>query len=198
MLDSDPFSVRGFARQRGVTLIETTIALGILLVLISGVAQLFAFTASTSSDIRHRTMSLWLARAKLAQLESLRFIIEELPGGTTLVFTDTVTDLGRDPPGINGAGLQPSPADALVVPHAGYVDYLDEWGRWVGAGPAPPPGAIYTRRWTVSRTGAHPREVALFQVIATRVSTASAVTGEALLKHPDVVRGVGGGARRVQ
>ena len=60
-------------------------------------------------------------------------------------------DLSRDPPSGRGRGLAPGPvgAGALTANLAGYVDYLDARGAWIGTGPQPPPGTSYIRRWSI-------------------------------------------------
>jgi hypothetical protein len=42
-----------------------------------------------------------------------------------------------------------SPPGALDENTPGFVDFLDDRGRWVSAGPAAPPAAVFVRRWSI-------------------------------------------------
>ena len=58
------------AADRGFTLIETIIAIGILAGAIVSLGQLVAVCTSTNATAQHRTKSAWLAQQKLEQLRS--------------------------------------------------------------------------------------------------------------------------------
>jgi hypothetical protein len=68
-----------------------------------------------------------------------------------------------------GSGLRASPADALAANAAGFADYLDDRGRWVGGGPAIPATAVFIRRWSIRPLGAAPDRTLVIQVLVTTV-----------------------------
>jgi competence protein ComGC len=181
---------------RGVTLIETIIALGIIAVLVVTMATLMAVGREVMWATRHEAVALALARARLEQLEGLAFSIYALASGGTVEITDLVTDLSQAAPGVGGRGLSTGPADALIDPQAGYVDYLDAQGQWVGADPSAARRAAYTRRWTVRRIGSGSTEIVTFEVMVAPQAVALRVRGENVLRQPGVVRLVGVRSRR--
>ena len=83
--------------------------------------------------------------------------------------TDTATDLSQDPMAGGGAGLSSSPAGALLRNTAGYCDYLDKHGVWVGNGGSPPTAAVFIRRWSVARLPWSPSDSLVLQVLVTTV-----------------------------
>jgi hypothetical protein len=86
-----------------------------------------------------------------------------------LLVTDATTDITRAPEAAaGGAGLGPSPPDALRRNIPGYVDYVDGFGSVRGTGPAPPPAAVYTRRWSVEPLPADSENTLVLQVVVTR------------------------------
>jgi hypothetical protein len=54
---------------------------------------------------------------------------------------------------------------AIDGPVSGFVDYLDERGRWVGEGNTPPPEAVFVRRWSIEPAGAAADAVVLQVVV---------------------------------
>ena len=120
------------AGARGITLIETIVALGLILVLLVTMAALMAMGRQVVVATRAEAVALALGRARLEQLEGLAFSTYGLAAGGTVEITDLVTDLSAPEPAIGGRGVGGSPPDALARPRPGYVDYLDEGGRWVG------------------------------------------------------------------
>lgn len=131
--------------ERGFTLIEVLVALGLLTVAALSGLQLLAMATGSMAAARTQSLAASLAASRMEQLRGLRFELD----AAGLRVTDTSTDLTVDPPGAGGAGLSPSGPAALDADLAGYVDFLDGRGRWVGNGPGPPPGAALVRRWSV-------------------------------------------------
>lgn len=181
--------------QRGITLVEATIGLGILATVAIVVAALLMAGRGATSRSREASIALWLARGRLEQLESLTFSVTRLPVGSEVLLTDGVTDLSRDLPALGGAGLAPSPPDSLSRDRPGYVDYLDEYGRWVGADPGVLPQASYVRRWAIARAGAGASELVAFDVIVFPARHAAAADRD-VLRLAGVVRLSGARARR--
>jgi hypothetical protein len=52
---------------------------------------------------------------------------------------------------------------------AGYVDFLDEAGAWVGTGPEPPPRSVFVRRWSIDPIPSDPDNLLVLQVFVTTV-----------------------------
>ena len=194
-----PETTRAALAQRGSTLLEALIGLGLLAVLLVTMAWLIAWGRSATSASRRQTLALALARARLEQLAGLEFAREPLALGGFVEITDLVTDLSGPEPDVGGRGLANSPSDALVQSQAGYVDRLDEQGRWAGASGA---AAAYVRRWRIERLGAGASELALFDVVVMPAAIAARLDAAPepndLYADPDVVRLSGVRARRAR
>jgi hypothetical protein len=139
-----------------------------LLTLIAlGVAQLFGIAIQRNMAARYQTSTTVLAQQKLEQLRALTLGFDDVSG---LPLTDTTTNLTTEPPSSGGAGLNPSPANSLSTNTAGYVDYLDSRGNWLGTGSAAPATALYIRRWNVSPLPTNPNNTLILQVLVTTVN----------------------------
>jgi type II secretory pathway pseudopilin PulG len=182
----------------GVTLIESTIALGLIAVLVVTMAGLIAVARDVTVLTRRESIALALAQARLEELQGLTFSTYGLASGGTVEMTDFVTDLSTEMPSIGGRGLATGPADALVEPRRGYVDYLDAEGRWLGADAGAVPRASFTRRWTVRRMGAGLAEIVAFDVMVAPAAVAASASGPNVLSQPGVVRLAGMRARRAR
>lgn len=155
--------------NRGFSLIEVLISLGILSVIALGVAQLFAASTKANWVARGQTSSTALAEQKLEQLRSLTWGFDLQ--GQGLPVSDTTTNLAVTPPTASGGGLNPSPADSLDANRTGYFDYLDANGAWVGTGGAAPPGgAAFLRRWSIQPLPTNPNNTLVLQVLVSPVS----------------------------
>lgn len=121
-------------RQSGLTLVETMVALAMLLIVTTGVMGLAAVAVSTTETQGHlgaRTAEY--AQDKMEQLLALKFC----DGLTDTTQFPAITS----PPGTGLAGCSdmtngiPQSGGGLSVtaPTAGYVDYLDASGNLVGA-----------------------------------------------------------------
>ena len=141
--------------QSGMALIETMIALGVLLVVAIGVMSL-ALIAMTGTEIQGQ---LQARTSEYAQDK-----MEQLLG---LAFCDASTDttvLPANPAGGSGLAGCPVPLVSPVTgtggvggssntatPVAGYVDYLDPSGNLlVGVNGAAPAGWFYMRVWQIA------------------------------------------------
>src|SRR5512136_1503235 len=124
--------------ERGFSLIEVVIAVGLLAVLSTGIAQLFGMATKANYAAKGQTSTALLAAAKMEQLRSLTWGFDQGPNALGLPVSDLVTNLSVDPSAAGGMGLNPSPAGTLDNNVAGYVDYLDRNGQWVGNGAAAP------------------------------------------------------------
>ena len=160
-------SVRG--DTRGFTLIEVVVAVAVLVSVLAGVAGVWAMTAASIRAAREQTLAMQLARDKLEHLAALTWGVRSI-GGVDVLASDVTTNMSRVPATTDGAGTRASPADSLGASRATYADYLDAGGRWLAAGPSPPAGARFVRRWWLARTGSGSSEMLLFQVLVATVS----------------------------
>src|SRR5260370_1830288 len=108
--------------QTGMSLVETMIALGLLLVVAAGVLSLGGIALATTENQGHlAARTAEYAQDKMEQLLSLRYL-------------DTNTDTTVFPAALGGTGLQAGGSLNPAAPVAGYADYLDASGNLVVAG----------------------------------------------------------------
>ncbi len=162
-------SARLKSSERGFSIIETMIAVGLLTTISLSVAQLFAVAASRNLDARAQTSTAILAVQKMEQLRGLTWGFDTT--GLGLPASDTTTDLSTDPPSASGGGLNPSPLGTLDGNTPGYVDYIDVYGDWVGTGASPPPNTTFIRRWSVEPLPTNPNNTLILQVLVTPLRT---------------------------
>ena len=177
------------SNSRGFSLVEVLVSMGLLTAVSLGVAQLFALSTRANLIAKGQTSTTAMAEQKLEQLRGLTWGFDLQ--GQGLPLSDTTTNLAVDPPEHNGSGLNPSPSDALEQNTAGFVDFLDANGAWVGTGTTPPGSAVYIRRWSIQPLPTNPNNTLVIQVLVTpialeaaRVQTADSRTrmaGDALL-----------------
>jgi hypothetical protein len=132
-----------------------------------GSAGLSSAALNAVTAARSQTTATVLAAQKMEQLRALAF--EYADSGVLVPVTDVLTDLSLDPMAGGGAGLSSSPGGTLSTNTAGYVDYLDKHGAWTGTGAAPPPAAVFIRRWNVARLPSSPSDSLVFRVLVTTV-----------------------------
>src|SRR5436189_2019336 len=117
-------SLKSRKSQAGISLIETTMALGLLLVVSAGILGLGAIALTTTENQGHlAARTAEYAQDKMEQLLALQY-----PDGKTdtTVFPSVVTGAGT---GLTpGGGLNPN------APVAGYSDFVDKSGNQVAAG----------------------------------------------------------------
>jgi prepilin-type N-terminal cleavage/methylation domain-containing protein len=180
----------------GFTLIEVVVAVAVLVAVLSGVAGVWAMAAASTRAAREQTLAIQLARDKLEQLAALTWGVQSA-GGVDVLASDVTTNVSRVPATTDGSGTRASPPDSLGVSRATYADYLDARGRWLDAGPSPPEGARFVRRWWLARTGAGSSEMLLFQVLVATVSTdAPGPAGAWWRNHPSAIWLCGAKVRR--
>lgn len=146
--------------QSGLTLLETVVALGLLLTVSAGLLGLAAIAMTTTENQGHllaRTAEY--AQDKMEQLLALKFC--DASSDTTVLPTSTSGGQGlagcpvpfvSPATGSGGVGGSSNP-NAPVV---GYVDYLDNSGNLLvaGNGGTPPAGWKYIRVWQISSANA--------------------------------------------
>lgn len=158
----------------GFSLVEVVISMGLLTAVSLGVAQLFAVSTLANRVARGQTSTTAMAEQKMEQIRSLTwgFDLE----GLGLPLTDNTTNLAVYPHTAGGGGLNPSPADALEQNTAGFVDFLDPTGAWVGTGQTPPATAMYVRRWSIQPLPTNPNNTIVIQVLVSPLSNEQART----------------------
>ena len=149
---------------RGFTLVEVLVAMAVLSAATLGGVHLMAFATRGLHVARMQGTSALAASARLDQLRSLQFGFDS--GGAPI--TDVLTDLSVDPSGPGGNGLRTGGAATLDANVAGFVDYLDVGGGWVGNGAWPPADAVFVRRWAIEAP-AHP-DLLVLQVLVRPVA----------------------------
>lgn len=160
-------SARLRSSERGFSLAETLISVGLLATVAMGVAQLFAVSADTNRSAKAQTSAATLAAQKMEQLRSLTWGFDT--EGLGLPLSDVTTNVAVDPPTNDGAGLNPSPSGTLDTNVAGYHDFLRGDGTWAGTGGQVPPDAIYLRRWSIEPLPTNPNNTLVIQVLVTTV-----------------------------
>jgi type II secretory pathway pseudopilin PulG len=156
----------------GFSLVEVVFALGILMAVALGVAQLFAMSTRANLIGKGQTSTTALAEQKMEQLRSLTwgFDLE----GQGLPLSDTSTNLAVNPPTPTGSGLNPSPSNSLEQNTSGFVDFVDAQGNWVGTGTTPPPTAAFVRRWSIQPLPTNPNNTLVLQVLVSPLSNEQA------------------------
>jgi hypothetical protein len=130
--------------ELGFSLVETMVALSVLLVVTAGVLPLTVWTLKMTENhgnLMARTTEY--AQDKLEQLMAL-------------AYGDVVSDTRVFPAVTNGgSGLSPGGSVNPAAPLDGYVDYLTVDGALLpSAGGAPPDGWYYQRLWLIEEIGA--------------------------------------------
>lgn len=110
--------------QAGISLIETMIALALLLIAAAGIMTMATVAMSTTETQGHlAARTAEYAQDKMEQLLALQYPDK---GTDTTVFPSTITGAGTGL--LPGGGLNPN------APVAGYSDYVDSSGNPVPAG----------------------------------------------------------------
>jgi hypothetical protein len=126
--------------QAGISLIETMIALGLLLIAAAGIMTMATIAMSTTETQGHlAARTAEYAQDKMEQLLALQY-------------PDTQTDTTVFPSAITGAGTGLAPGGGLNsnAPVAGYSDYVDKSGNPVAAGA----NWQYIRVWRITANAA--------------------------------------------
>ncbi len=129
--------------QTGMSLVETMVALGLLLIVAAGVLSLGGLALATTENQGHlAARTAEYAQDKMEQLLALRYL--DICTDTT-VFPSVPNCGGATATGLAvGGGLNP------IAPVVGYSDYLDSAGNIVGAGA----NWEYIRVWQITQNAA--------------------------------------------
>ena len=134
-----PARVRRLAAEDGTTLIETTIACGILLVTLAGLMSMGTIATMHTENQGHlapRTTEY--SQDKMEQLLALAY------GDSTSNSVVFPTAVG------GGSGLAVGGSSNTAAPVNNYVDWLAQDGGLLGGGTAPPATWFYERVWQVT------------------------------------------------
>lgn len=134
-------------RQAGISLIETMIALALLLIAAAGIMTMATVAMSTTETQGHlAARTAEYAQDKMEQLLALQYPDTQTD---TTVFPSTITGAGT---GLSvGGGLN---ANAPVV---GYSDYVDRSGNPVGAGG----NWQYVRVWQITQAAPNMKQISV-------------------------------------
>jgi len=160
------------SNNRGFSLVEVLVSMGLLTAVSLGVAQLFALSTRANVVAKGQTSTTAMAEQKLEQLRALTWGFDLT--GQGLPVSDTTTNLTVSPPAHDGSGLNPSPIDSLEQNTAGFVDFLDGGGNWVGTGTTAPASAVYIRRWSIQPLPTNPNNTLVIQVLVSPVTNEQA------------------------
>jgi type II secretory pathway pseudopilin PulG len=171
-------------RENGFSLAEVLVATGILATALVALSQLFAISTNVNRAARTTTVAAVLAEQKMEQLRALTWGFD-MRGVPT---SDTSTDVSIWPETQGGTGLAPSPAGSLGANMPGFVDYLDEYGTWLGTGASPPAGTVYIRRWSIEPLPTNPNNTLVLQALVTRWRNRGDAEAGAVRRLPEEAR----------
>jgi hypothetical protein len=147
-----------FRDEDGTTLIETSIACGILFVTLAGLMSMGTIATMHTENQGHlapRTTEY--AQDKMEQL-------------LALAYGDTVTDTVVFPAvNAGGSGLGIGGSTNTAAPTNLYVDWLASDGSLLGGGIAPPATWFYERVWQVSSPGAGLKQITVAVTVRSAV-----------------------------
>ena len=125
---------KNWSDESGLTLVESLIAILILLFGLLAMAQALTFSVVASKTHgRDAAKATAYAHDKMQEL-------------TNLLFDDTTTNVTVNPPyPATGTGLTAGGSIPPAAPVAGYVDYLNSAGARTDAG-----NAVFTRQWQIT------------------------------------------------
>jgi hypothetical protein len=147
------------ASERGTSLLEAVVAMGILLVLTLGLLPLGVLAVSTTENEGHL-----VARATEYAQDKMEQLL-------ALAYGDGTSDTRVFPAPISGGtGLTVGGNADPTSPVAGYVDYLDADGNLLTAtGTTAPTNWFYKRVWSVSNPSTNMKQVTVTSIVARSV-----------------------------
>ena len=152
--------------ERGTTLIETMIALSMLMVVMAGLMGLVTTATSVTENQGHLG-----ARATEYAVDKMEQLLD-------LTYGDTQSDTTVFPSAAaGGSGLASGGTLSTAAPVVGYVDYLDIQGNVKCPCTATPPTDwYYMRVWQVSQQAANLKAISVTATIRTSVGNAIKAT----------------------
>jgi len=157
------FFYRKRSTQAGMTLLETMIALAILLIVATGVMGIAAVAVSTTETQGHlAARTTEYAQDKMEQLLALKFCDGDTNGtsGTDTTVFPAVVGTGTGLAGCSDMTVGTAKSGgslSTTAPTAGYVDYLDASGNLVAASG----NWEYIRVWQITAQGTSMKQVSV-------------------------------------
>ena len=147
--------------ERGTTLIETTIATALLLVVMIGLLSMAALaTAYTENHGHLGARTTEYAQDKMEQL-------------LALAYTDAVTDTTVFPAAaMGGSGMAIGGSTSPAAPVNLYVDWLASDGTLLGGGTTPPANWSYERVWQVTQFTASVKQITVTAIVQASLANA--------------------------
>jgi type II secretory pathway pseudopilin PulG len=173
--------------EGGFSLLEMMVATGLMAGAVATLGQLFAIALANNVSSRSGSYAAVLAAQKMEQLRGLAWGFDTM-GLPLADFTSDTAAAIETPTG--GTGLSISPPGTLTSNTAGYVDYIDQFGRILGGGEMVRPSTVYTRRWSVQPLPSSPDGLVL-QVLVMKKSSRAAADAGSMLRRRDEARLVG-------
>ena len=172
--------------DRGFSLIEVLVATTVTTIGTLALAQLCVMSMRMNQDARATTLATVLASQKMEQLRALAWTSDALGVPISDLATDT-TVVPHSSSG--GTGLSASPSGTLGMNTPGYCDFLDENGRTLGGGTAPPAGTAFVRRWSIAPGPPAASDTLAIQISVIRIGSRS--RAGSTVRGPDEVRLLG-------
>jgi hypothetical protein len=153
--------------EAGTTLIETTVATAMLLVVMAGLMGMGSLATSITENQGHLS-----ARTTEYAVDKMEQLLE-LTYGDAQSNTTVFPSLNTGGTGLVVGGT----SDTTVTPVVGYVDYLDSNGNVLCsvATPctaAPPATWYYKRMWQISTPSANLKQISVTAIVKTSVAAA--------------------------
>jgi prepilin-type N-terminal cleavage/methylation domain-containing protein len=134
--------------ERGFTLIETSIALVIMLIVLLGSASLFAFSIFNNTSGSDRAQTLAVAQQTLETLRNAQF---SSAATDSALYPATITQTNVMRGGLNGSGARPYTIVVKVVDTTPMIKTITVTVTPTGAGPAWARGKIASVSITTQR-----------------------------------------------
>ncbi len=152
--------------ESGMSLLETMIALTVLMIVAVGVMSLATVAVQTTENQGHlQSRATEYAQDKMEQLISLAYGDGDLGAGTgtdTTVFPPCSPQTVSPPACTTGTGLavggSSDPANPVSTPGNGYVDYLDSAGNLTNATSTTDPW-YYIRVWKIEQAATNLKRI---------------------------------------
>jgi hypothetical protein len=151
----------GLRSERGVMLVETVIATGILLVVAAGLLSMAALATTYTENHGHlEARTTEYAQDKMEQLLAIAYTDA---GTNTVVFPAT---------GTGGSGLAVGGGLDTDSPVDGYVDWLAYDGTLLGGGVTPPDDWFYERVWQITSPSSGVKQITVTSTVRSSVANA--------------------------
>ena len=150
-----------FKSETGTTLIETTIAMSILLVVMIGLLSMAALATTYTENHGHlEARTTEYSQDKMEQLLALAY--------SDLVSNTTVCPAASS----GGTGLGVGGGVNTSSPVTGYVDWLAQDGTLLGGGATPPSTWFYERVWQITNLTAGVKQITVRSIVRSSVGNA--------------------------